>query len=224
MGAMSTNPIVAAAFVACCVMAPPTYTQAQAQAQDEKAPVLSGETATAAPQACSGASGTGCVDADAPQPAHTLEFTFGSAQLFSRHSSRRGRVDEAVIPVASALLMGEWLFSDYLALAAGASLPVEEQAVLVDGKLEYEYAAPSLMLGLRATAVGFDAFWDSHVELQAAGFLGRTLGSVSGDTFFPLAAARVHIRTTDGFSLYMGGAYTFARDTAALIYGIGHRF
>jgi len=161
-----------------------------------------------------------------PPPEHVIEVTLGTAQLFNRlsTSTRSGMVDSEIIPVSSALLMTEWLFMDALSAALLTTLPLEEQAVLVDGELHYEFAAPSVLLGMRWTPYGFAAFWDSTVEFQAAAFLGRTLGSVSGDVFFPLAAGRLHVRTAAGFALYIGGAFAFAKDTGALIYGAGHRF
>lgn len=174
----------------------------------------------------SGAYEKKCGCEEEPAREHVIEVTFGTAQLFNRESvsTDSGSVDGEVIPVSSALLMTEWLFMPQLSLVGLATLPLEEQAVLVDGELRYEFAAPSLALGVRGTLYGFQAFWDSTVELQLAAFGGRTLGSSSGDRFFPLLAGRLHVRTREGFALYIGGAYAFERVTAALIYGIGHRF
>ncbi len=165
----------------------------------------------------------------APEPSDAeqlLEFTFGSAQVFFRQSlvTPSSEIGDEAIPVSSALLMGEWLASERWAALLLFNLPLEAQSTLRDGQLTQEFVAPSLALGARFSVFGLKLLGSSRVELQLAAMAGRTLGSPSGDRFFPLGAARIHFHTRAGFTLYVGSASAFSENTTAIIYGIGHRF
>lgn len=157
---------------------------------------------------------------------HVLELTFGSAQLFFTQSLRTptGGVDSQVIPVTAALFMAEWLALPRLSMLTLVGIPLETQSTVVDGELRDEYVAPSAALGARVTLFSFDIFRESALELQLACLGGRTLGSLSGDRFYPLVASRLHFHTGEGFTLYLGNGYAFAEGTHSVIYGIGHRF
>lgn len=165
-------------------------------------------------------------DMHAPLAEQTLEVTFGSGQLFNRQSivTKSGRVEEQIIPVSSALLMVEWLFHDRLSLAGLFNLPLNTQKTVSNGMARDEFVAPSVSLGLRWSALRFDVFAASRLELQLAALGGVTIGSSAGDLVFPLAAGRLHFSNREGFALYLGGAFAFRRDTVAIVYGIGHRF
>jgi hypothetical protein len=165
----------------------------------------------------------------ATQPAeetHVIEITFGSSQLFNHQSivTKSGRVKEEIIPVTSALIMLEWLFHDRFSLASFFNLPLVTQKTVVDGEIREEFVAPSIALGARASALRLDVFAKSRLDLQIAALAGVTLGSSGGDTFFPLVAGRMHFSNQAGFTLYLGTAFAFRKDTVALLYGIGHRF
>jgi hypothetical protein len=155
-----------------------------------------------------------------------IEVTFGAAQLFNRQSivEENGRLEEQVIPVSSALLMFEWLFHARFSALALFNLPLDTQKTVVDGESRDEFVAPSLSLGVRASALSIEVFAASRLELQLAALAGVSIGSSSGDVVFPLAAGRLHFANQAGFALYLGGAFAFRRDTVALLYGIGHRF
>lgn len=162
-----------------------------------------------------------------PEPSrHAIEVTFGSAQLFNHQSilAKSGRVEREIIPVTSALLMFEWLAHSRVSVLSMFILPLTTQKTVVDGQLREEFVAPSIALGARVTALSFEVFAASHLELQVAALAGVTLGSSSGDVVFPLGAGRVHFSNPGGFALYLGTAFAFRKDTVALLYGIGHRF
>jgi hypothetical protein len=172
---------------------------------------------------------TACAPASCRPPApgheHRLEVTFGSAQLFNHQSTlTAGRIEEQIVPVTSALFMIEWLLHDRLSVLTLFNLPLTTQKTVVDGMIQEEFVAPSVALGLRVSALRFDVFAGSRLELQLAALGGVTVGSSSGDQVFPLAAGRLHFASSGGFALYLGGAFAFQRDTVAILYGIGHRF
>lgn len=172
---------------------------------------------------------TPCVPASCRSPApsaeHRLEVTFGSAQLFNHQSIlTAGRIEEQIVPVTSALFMVEWLLHDRLSVLTLFNLPLSTQKTVVDGMIQEEFVAPSVALGLRVSALRFDVFAGSRLEVQLAALGGVTVGSSSGDQVFPLAAGRLHFASSAGFALYLGGAFAFQRDTVAILYGIGHRF
>ncbi|MFT3921264.1 MAG: hypothetical protein QM778_01890 [Myxococcales bacterium] len=120
--------------------------------------------------------------------------------------------------------MLEWLAHPRIAVSSLFNLPLTTQKTVVDGALREEYVAPSVALGVRATALSIEVFEASHLELQFAALGGITIGSRSGDLVFPLAATRIHFSNPGGFALYLGTAFAFRKDTVALLYGIGHRF
>ena len=64
------------------------------------------------------------------------------------------------------------------------NLPLTTQKTVVDGQLREEFVAPSVALGARVTALSFEVFAESHLELQFAALAGFTLGSRSGDVVF----------------------------------------
>lgn len=157
---------------------------------------------------------------------HVLELTFGSAQLFFTQSllTPSGELKDEIIPVTAAMLMAEWLAHPRFSVLTLFALPLEPQATVVDGEVREEYVAPSLALGVRGSLFSFDVFRESAMELQLAAMAGRTLGSLQGDRFYPLVAARLHFHTAEGFTLYLGNSYAFAEGTHSVLYGIGHRF
>ena len=59
---------------------------------------------------------------------------------------------------------------------------------------------------------------------QVAVFGGHAIRSTSGTTWFPLVATKLNVVTEDGFTMYGGASFAFSRNTAAIIYGVGHRF
>src|SRR5690606_719619 len=138
--------------------------------------------------------------------------------------SPSGQIQDQIIPVTAALLMAEWLAHPRISVLSLVALPLETQATVVDGEVRSEYVAPSAAIGARVSLFSFDVFRESAMELQLALMGGRTLGSVSGDRFFPLVAGRLHFHTGEGFTLYLGNGYAFAEGTHSVIYGIGHRF
>jgi hypothetical protein len=164
--------------------------------------------------------------AAAPPPRQYLEVTFGNSQLFAHQSflGAAGTTREEIIPVPSALLMIEWLWHERFSALTFVNFPLDTQKVVVNGAVQESYDAPSLAVGIRVTAIRFEVFTASRLELQLAALGGVTVGSENGDKVFPLAAGRIHFCNRDGFALYLGGAFAFHKDTAALLYGIGHRF
>jgi hypothetical protein len=157
---------------------------------------------------------------------HVLELTFGNAQLFFTQSmlTPSGEIQDKIIPVTAALIMAEWLAHPRLSVLTLVALPLEAQSTVVDGEVREEYVAPSAAAGARFSVFSFDVFRESVLEVQAAAMVGRTVGSLSGDRFYPLVAGRLHFHTRSGFTLYLGNGYAFAEGTHSVLYGIGHRF
>jgi hypothetical protein len=163
-----------------------------------------------------------CEDGEAP-PSHFVEVSFGQAQLYISEYSG-GRSEEPLVPVSSALFLGEFLVSERFSAVALVNLPTTSHRTLVDGDVVEDYAAPAVALGVRASPLKQLVIRGAELELQVALLVGRTINSQEGDRFFPLLTTRVHFATPDGFTLYLGGATAFVKDTTALIYGVGHRF
>lgn len=170
--------------------------------------------------------GAGAAQPRGEEEPHFLEFTFGSAQIFYRQSilTETDEIGDEVIPVSAALLMGEWMLHPSVSVVGLVSLPLEAQTTVSDGQLRQEFVAPSFSLGARVTFLSVPMTRRSVLELQLAAAAGRTVGSPTGDRFFPLVASRVHFHTHEGFTLYLGGATAFGENTTAAIYGIGYRF
>ena len=157
---------------------------------------------------------------------HSIEVTFGNAQLFFGTSvlTEEEDVQDKLVPVGTALMMAEWLATSHFSVIGAFFLPLETQTTIIDGELREEFVAPAAALGGRFSLFSLSVFRNTVVELQLAGLLARTLGSVAGDRFFPIVATRIHFRTDEGFTLYLGNSYSFAENTGSVIYGIGHRF
>lgn len=157
---------------------------------------------------------------------HVVEVSFGSAQLFIKQPLRGepDAPDTAVIPVASAMMLVEWLAQPRLGVASLFNLPLQADRRFVDGVLKEQFAAPTLAIGLRWTAVSLPVFRAARLGLQGAVLAGTTIGSREEDRLFPLLAGRTHIRTHNGASVYLGASWAFAKDTLAVLYGVGHRF
>ncbi len=81
-----------------------------------------------------------------------------------------------------------------------------------------------MAVGVRFTAVTLPVFRAARMDLQLAALGGTTIGSREGDQLFPMLAGRTHIRTHRGAAIYIGASWAFAKDTLAVLYGVGHRF
>jgi hypothetical protein len=204
-------------------------TVALAEAVDPSAPAApSAPLLPPAPSAALTAAGNVTPNAVLPKDGapHWLEITFGSGQLFLGRSieAASGKVENKIVPVTAALLMAEWLFHRRFSAIGLFTLPLETQKTVENGQVREEYVAPSLALGVRGSLFSFAIFRESAMELQVALLAGRTFGSLEKDRFFPLAAGRLHFHTHAGFTLYLGNAFAFAKETHVLLYGIGYRF
>lgn len=158
-----------------------------------------------------------------PSP-QIVEASFATSQLFIGTSQFGASEAARRLPTTSALLLVEWLARPSLGTLFVFNLPLATQRTISDGKLLEEPAAPALALGLRWSAFGGEVREDTRAEVQLAVLGGRTLGSNLGDVFFPLVGARLHVAKRDGFTMFAGATWALIRDTAALLYGVGHRF
>ncbi len=158
---------------------------------------------------------------------HVIEVSFGNAQLFIEQPLLAEQADSgrtAVIPVSAALLMVEWLALPRLSVVTLFNMPLESDRRFVDGQLRESFAAPALATGVRWSPISVPVFRQARAELQLAALVGTTIGSQDEDFFFPLLAGRTHIRSRGGASIFLGASWAFAKETLAVIYGVGHRF
>lgn len=155
-----------------------------------------------------------------PDADHTFELSFGQSQLFDIPPLEVTRRD--AIPTTSAVFIYEYFVPWNLHVVSLFNLPLSTSKVLTDSGVEERFAPPSIALGLAWSGLGFDIKEYVRIEAQF-GLLCGVVISREG-RFFPLGSARVAIRRTDGFGLYVGAAGAFRVDTVALVYGVGHRF
>ncbi len=157
---------------------------------------------------------------DAKAPEHTFELSFGQSQLFDIPPLEVARRD--AIPTSSAVFIYEHFLPREFHVVSLFNLPLSTTKVLTDDGVVERFASPSIALGVAWSGLGFEVKEFVRVEMQF-GLLGGAVVSRNG-RFFPLGSARVAIRRTDGFGLYIGAAGAFRVDTVALVYGVGHRF
>ena len=152
-----------------------------------------------------------------------LEFTFGQSMLIV-DQALFGQAEERILPVQSALFLGEYLWKPRLSVAGFVNVPTTPIRHLVAGDIVEEHSAGAMALGLGWAPIHPQVSEKAWFKPQLAGFAGRTFRSTSGDQFFPMAALKLNLTTAEGFTMYAGSAYAFREDTLAVIYGVGHRF
>lgn len=156
-----------------------------------------------------------------------LELSFSSAEKFYNQSvyDPTGFVTRRTIPVSTLRPTGDWLFADRRAsLFVAFDLPLEPRVELRDGDLVETYVSPSVVAGLRASLLSIDVLEETKLELQLEGSLGWLLAPNEVNRLFPGAGWRFHVHDLNGFTLFAGLIFEFRLDTAALVYGVGHRF
>lgn len=155
-----------------------------------------------------------------------VEFSFGSAELFTRQSvtDPGGIVRQRVIPITALTVFGEYLLHPRVSVIAQFLLPLEPESTLVDGELSVTYVPPALSGGLRGTVVGLYVMTETVLEAQLFLLGGSTFADLSNDAFYPTLGWRAHLRDEGGFTMYIGTSFAFRQNTTALIYGVGHRF
>lgn len=156
-----------------------------------------------------------------------LELSFSSAEKFYNQSvyDPTGFVTRRTIPVSTLRPTGDWLFADYRAsLFVAFDLPLEPRVELRDGDLVETYVSPSVLGGLRASLFSIDVLEATKLELQLEGSLGWLLAPNEVNRLFPSAGWRIHVHDLNGFTLFAGLTFEFRLNTAALVYGVGHRF
>ena len=160
-------------------------------------------------------------------PKPVVELSFGHSQLFneSKYAAVRQVGVGGIVPTSSVLFIGEWLTAPRWGVLAVFNLPLTtQQTVNEQGEVFQERVAPSVALGGRYSLLHFDLRPRAMVEVQLTALAGRTIKSLEGDFFFPLAGGRIHIARPSGFAMYMGATWAFQKDTLALFYGAAHRF
>ena len=156
-----------------------------------------------------------------------VELSFGHSQLFNE--SKYAAVQQVgvggIVPTTSVLFIAEWLVAPRWGSLAVFNLPLTTQQTVNDaGDVFQERVAPSVALGGRYSILHFDLKPRALVELQGTILVGRTIGSIEGDFFFPMVGGRIHIARPSGFAMYLGSTWAFHKDTLALFYGAAHRF
>jgi hypothetical protein len=128
------------------------------------------------------------------------------------------------VPITALGTFGEYLLHPRFSIMVQFLLPLEPDTALIDGELTLKYVAPAVSGGLRGSVASVYVMDETALEAQAFLLGGSTLGSLSGDAFYPTLGWRAHLRDEQGFSMYVGTSFAFRQNTTALIYGVGHRF
>jgi len=156
-----------------------------------------------------------------------LEISFGSSVLILEQplvGPGYEQGSERLMAVDSAMLLCEWLVTRKFTISGVANIPLVPLRKFKGDEVVEEHVSAVVALGPRWSPIEAHVFDSAWVAPQLALLLGRTLGSTEGDLFFPLSALRLHISTADGFTMHLGIAYAFRKDTLALTYGVGHQF
>lgn len=161
---------------------------------------------------------------ETPAVAGRLEFSFGSSLLI-REQALLGQDITRIVPVPSVLMLGEFLVAPRLSVAGFVNIPTATATeVLDDGTVVEHHAAAAVAAGVAWAPLLIPVSDRAWFKPQLAALGGRALRSTSGATWFPMAAAKLNVVTSDGFTMYGGASFAFSQNTAAIIYGVGHRF
>jgi len=153
-----------------------------------------------------------------------LEFSFGSSLLI-REQALAGQDFTRIVPVPSVLMLGEFLVTPRVSIASFLNVPTGTATEFQeDGSVIEHHASAAVALGVGLAPGLLPISERAWFKPQLAAFGGRAIRSTSGTTWFPLAAVKLNVVTEDGFTMYGGASFAFSRNTAALIYGVGHRF
>ena len=162
-----------------------------------------------------------------PEPtavAGRLEFSFGSSLLI-REQALAGQDFTRIVPVPSVLMLGEFLVTPRVSVASFLNVPTgTAKEFRDDGSVIEHHAAAAVAAGVALSPNPLPISEQAWFKPQIAAFGGRALRSTNGTTWFPLAAVKLNVVTDDGFTMYGGASFAFKRNTAAIIYGVGHRF
>jgi len=169
----------------------------------------------------------GLADESAPELSnHSVELSFGNSKLFTGSSNFENTDDSELnqLPTSSALFLGEWLMGESWSALLVFNLPLTPHRAILDGKIVEKQSAPTLSMGIRWSPWSWLIAHRARLETQLAAILGTPIGPSSYPIIFPTLGGRLHLSRPDGFSMYIGATWSLRRETAALVYGVGHRF
>jgi hypothetical protein len=155
-----------------------------------------------------------------------MEFSFGSSQLFIGFSDYEdlNKKEKEIIPTHAALLLGEFFIWKKWRLLTFTNLPLSTQKFVVDGVIYEEKAAPVAGMGPVWAPWQLKTVHGVLFEPQISLLLGAAIKRDFDLVPAPLSAARLHLSTPDGFTMYLGGSAVLGVHSLSLIYGVGHRF
>jgi hypothetical protein len=162
-------------------------------------------------------------------PEFLLEFSFGSSLVYVEQpllDSDSVMSQKRVLPVPSVLILAEWLIRPRWKVAALVNIPTSPIRVLDETGTTYTEEASTAAIAIGGSYVPFQVRIGekSVFQPQIGLMVGRTVNHSVEDGYFPMAVARLHVHTNEGFTMYAGAAFAGRRDTLALLYGVGHRF
>jgi hypothetical protein len=158
-----------------------------------------------------------------------FELNFGNSILFldqGYRDSSSGTVKKSTLPVSSYLFIGEWRAFERISFAAAWNLPFTTVKRVSGSTISEKYVAPSYGCGVTFIAHTFKLYDTTRIEPEIAILVFRTYKSTSskGDFFFPIGVFKLNIAQDSGLNFFIGVTQAPAKETTALIYGIGQRF
>jgi hypothetical protein len=158
-----------------------------------------------------------------------FELSFGNSILFmdqGYQDNSSGEVKHNTLPVSSYLFTAEWRATERFSVAAAWNLPFTTVKRVKGTSVTEKYVAPSYGGGLTFSVYTFKVSDVTAIEPEIGVLLFRTYKSVSkdGDFFFPIGFFKLNIARDSGMNIYIGVTQAPAKNTTALVYGIGQRF
>jgi hypothetical protein len=169
------------------------------------------------------------LDPENPWRNYYFELSFGNSILFmdqGYQDNSSGEVKHNTLPVSSYLFTAEWRATERFSVAAAWNLPFTTVKRIKGTSVTEKYVAPSYGGGLTFSVYTFKVSDITAIEPEIGILLFRTYKSVSkdGDFFFPIGFFKLNIARDSGMNIYIGVTQAPAKNTTALVYGIGQRF
>jgi hypothetical protein len=158
-----------------------------------------------------------------------FELSFGNSILFLDQgytNSSSGAVSHSTLPVSSYLFTLEWRATEKISIAGAWNLPFTTVKRVSGSGISEKYVAPSYGAGITFIPHSFKVSETTVIEPEIAVLLFRTYKSTSsgGDFFFPAGVFKLNVARDSGMDIFIGVTQAPAKNTTALLYGIGQRF
>jgi hypothetical protein len=158
-----------------------------------------------------------------------VELSFGNSILFLEqgYQSDATSTKKQTLPVASYLFHLQYRALEHMSFGVAWNLPSSTVKKVDSGGKTYEkFVAPSYGVGVTFPIHTFVLTDSTNLEPELGILVFRTYKSESskGDFFFPLGVWKMNLTRSSGLTMYIGVSQAPAKNTTALIYGIGQRF